>query len=65
MKRKSYAKDHVTVRLNFEENAYVLGAIRKDIASAKRDMEEYHSIDLRITLQHRIDILSGVLKDFE
>lgn len=60
MKRKSFANDHVTVRLTFEEFSILSGAINNDIVTTCRLMDNCASEDFKLICQHRLSVLRSL-----
>lgn len=60
MKRKSYAKDHITVRLTFEEFAVLTSAINYDIVATCRHMDNCETEDFKLICQHRLSVLRSL-----
>lgn len=60
MKRKSYARDHVTVRLTFEEFSMITSAINFDIAETRRMQENVNSVFGREYYFHRLKVLTSL-----
>lgn len=60
MKRKSYAQDHVTVRLTFEEYAVLTSAINGDIVTTTRLMDDCETDEFNMICQHRLSVLRSL-----
>nr|DAJ57232.1 MAG TPA: hypothetical protein [Microviridae sp.] len=65
MKRKCYAKDHVTVRLTFEEFSVLTSAINFDIVSTCRHLDNLDKSnvltqDYELICQHRLSVLRSL-----
>lgn len=60
MKRKSYAKDHVTVRLTFEEYAVLTSAINGDIVTTTNHMDGCMTDEFKMICQHRLSVLRSL-----
>lgn len=65
MKRKSYAKDHVTVRLTFEEFSVLTSAINFDIVSTCRNLDNLDknnvlTKDYELLSKHRLSVLRSL-----
>ena len=60
MKRKSYANDHVTVRLTFEEFAVVTSSINYDIVATSRLLCNSETEDFKLICKHRLSVLRSL-----
>lgn len=65
MKRKCYAKDHVTVRLTFEEFSVLTSAINFDIVSTCRNLDDLDQSnvltkDYEHFCKHRLSVLRSL-----
>lgn len=60
MKRKSYAKDHVTVRFSFEEVAHLVVALRGVCEASQRQLSLNLASDVQDIIKHRNEVLKGI-----
>lgn len=60
MKRKSYAQDHVTVRLTFEEFSVLTSAINYDIVATCRHMDNCATEEFKLICKHRLSVLRSL-----
>ena len=65
MKRKSYARDHITVRLTFEEFSVLTSAINFDIVSTCRSLDDLDknnllTEDYGLICKHRLSVLRSL-----
>ena len=60
MKRKSYAKDHITVRLTFEEFTILTSAINYYILATSRLLCNCETEDFKLISEHRLSVLRSL-----
>lgn len=57
MKRKSYARDHITLRLTFEEVSVLSVQILSQITDDRLNLEQSSTPITRRIIEHRIEVL--------
>lgn len=60
MKRKSYARDHITLRLTYEEVSVLSVQILSQISEDRCNLEQFSTPELRQIIEHRLEVLQRV-----